>query len=341
MSGGHHDGRRRMKRREFIGGALAIAAATRASAEERVKAFRVAIVDPVVPAAGIKKSPQLQPFLEELRHLGYVEGQNLAIETYSGEGRRERYAEVARAVVDEKLDAIVVLSVSMAREVKAVTTTIPILASVTDPIGFGLVDNLRRPGGNLTGVSLDTGPEIWSKRLELLREVSQNTAKIGVLTSPVAWERSYGPTLREAARQLGCAVLYRPIDSPQGETEYRRTLEALVQGGADALLVTDTVENIVNQHVIRDFAETHRLPAIFSLPFAAEPGWLLAFGVDYPGLMRQLARQLDQVLRGTSPGEIPVYQATKFELVVNLKTAKALGLTVPLALVASADKVIE
>jgi putative tryptophan/tyrosine transport system substrate-binding protein len=111
----------------------------------------------------------------------------------------------------------------------------------------------------------------------------------------------------------------------------------LVQGGADALLVTDTAENILNQHVIRDFAETHRLPAIFSLPFVAEPGWLLAFGVDFPGLLRQLAHQLDQVLRGTSPGEIPVHQATKFELVVNLKTAKALGLTVPFALVASAD----
>jgi len=328
-----------MKRREFIAGALAITAATRASAEERVKAFRVAIVDPVVPAAEIKNN--LRRFLEELRHLGYVEGQNVAIETYSGEGRRERYAEVARAVVDDKPGAIVVISVSMAREVKAVTTTIPILAVFTDPIGFGLVDNLRRPGGNLTGVSLDTGPEIWGKRLELLREVSQNTSKIGVLTSPVAWERSYGPALREAARQLGCAVLYRPIDSPQGETEYRRTLQALVQGGADALLVTDTAENILNQRVIRDFAETHRLPAIFSLPFLAEPGWLLAFGVDFPDLMRQLAHQLDQVFRGTSPGEIPVYQATKFELVVNLKTAKALGLTVPFALVASADKVIE
>jgi len=194
-----------MKRREFIGGALAITAATRASAEERIKAFRVAIVHPVVPAAGIKKLRELQPFLEELRHLGYVEGQNLAIETYSGEGRRERYAEVARAVADDKPGAIVVLGVSMAREVKAVTTTIPILAAITDPIGFGLVDNLRRPGGNLTGVSLDTGPEIWSKRLELLREVGQNTSKIGVLTSPVAWERSYGPTLREAARQLGLA----------------------------------------------------------------------------------------------------------------------------------------
>jgi putative tryptophan/tyrosine transport system substrate-binding protein len=328
-----------MKRREFIAGALAITAATRASAEERAKAFRVAIVDPAVPAAEIKNI--LRPFLEELHNLGYIDGQNLAIKTYSGEGRRERYSEVARAVADDKPGAIVAMGVSMAREVKAVTTTIPILAAVADPIGFGLVDNLRRPGGNLTGVSLDTGPEIWGKRLELLREVSQNTSNIGVLTSPVAWERSYGPTLREAARQLGCAVLYRPIDSPQSEAEYRRTLEALEQGGADALLVTDTAENILNQHVIRDFAETHRLPAIFSLPFAAEPGWLLAFGVDFPGLMRQLAHQLDQVFRGTSPGEIPVYQAAKFELVVNLKTAKALGLTVPFALVASADKVIE
>jgi putative tryptophan/tyrosine transport system substrate-binding protein len=326
-----------MKRRDFLVGLL-LTAVRRADAGEHGQPKRVVFVSPLHHSS---ETGNFGYLFQELRRLGYVEGQNLIVDWYSGEGRIERYGEVARDVVRSKPDLVFAVTVNIARNLKAATTTIPLVGLVVDPIGFGLVDNLARPGGNFTGVSLDAGIDIWGKRLELLKEVSPKLARVGVVTSKLAWEGSYGRALRDAAEQLGCSLLTPLPKSPVTEVEYRRLLAAMVQGGADAIVVTDSDENITNRRMIAELITTYRLPAIFPLRLFAASGGLMSYGVDAADLLHHAAAQIDKILKGANPGEIPIYQATKFELVINLKTLRALNLTIPASLLATADEVIE
>jgi putative ABC transport system substrate-binding protein len=328
-----------MKRRDFLVGLLFTA--MRAEARDHGKRNRVAFVVPVAPVAAINETGDFGPLFQELRRLGYVEGQGLVIDRYSGEGRSEHYGELARDVVRLKPDLIFAVTVAIARNLKAATATIPLVGFVVDPIGFGLVDSLARPGGNFTGVSLDAGPEIWGKRLELLKEASPKLSRVGALISQIGWEGSYGRELRKAAERLGSSVLAPVPEGPLVEAEYRRLLGAMVQDGADAIVVADNEENVTNRRVIAELVTKYRLPAIFPLRLFAESGGLMSYGVELADLLRQAAVEIDKILKGANPGEIPIYQATKFELVINLKTANASGVTVPATLVARADKVIE
>ena len=325
-----------MKRRDFLVGLL-LTAACRADAGERGKPNRVAIVAPVPPA----EMNDFGPLFHELRRLGYVEGQNLIVDWYFGEGRIERYGELARDVARLKPDLVFAVTTAVAQNLKAATTTIPLVGLVVDPIGFGLVNNLARPGGNFTGVSVDAGIEIWGKRLELLKEVSPKLSSVGVLISKANWEGSYGRALRNAAEHLGCSLLAPQPKGPLAELEYRQLLTAMVQDGADAIVVAESAENVTNRRVIAELVTTYRLPAVFPLRLFAASGGLISYGVDLVDLFYHAAAQIDKILKGTNPGEIPVYQATKFELVINLKTARALNLTIPPSLLGTADEVIE
>jgi putative tryptophan/tyrosine transport system substrate-binding protein len=325
-----------MKRRDFLV-ALLLTAACRAGAGERVKANRVAIVAPIPPA----DMSDFGPLFHELRRLGYVEGQNLIVDWYFGEGRIERYGDLARDVARLKPDLVFAITTAIAQNLKAATATIPLVGIVVDPIGFGLVDNLARPGGNFTGVSVDAGIEIWGKRLELLKEVSPKLSRAGVLISKANWDGSYGRALRNAAERLGCSLLAPQPKGPLAEVEYRRLLTAMVQDGADAIVVAESAENVTNRRVIAELVTKYRLPAIFPLRLFAASGGLISYGVDLVDLFHHAAAQIDKILKGTNPGEIPIYQATKFELVINLKAARALNVTMPPSLLATADEVIE
>jgi putative tryptophan/tyrosine transport system substrate-binding protein len=325
-----------MKRRDFLAGLL-FTAACRADAGERGKPNRVAIVAPVPPA----DRSDFEPLFHELRRLGYIEGQNLTVDWYSGEGRIERYGELTRDVTRLKPDLIFAITTGIAQNLKAATATIPVVGIVVDPIGFGLVDNLARPGGNFTGVSVDAGVEIWGKRLELLKEVSPKLSRVGVLISNANWEGSYGRALRNAAEQLGCSLLAPQPKGPLAEGEYRRLLTAMAQDGADAIVVAESAENVTNRRVIAELVTIYRLPAIFPLRLFAASGGLISYGVDLVDLFHHAADQIDKILKGTNPGDIPIYQATKFELVINLKAVRSLNLTVPPSLLATADEVIE
>ena len=335
----------RMKRREFItllGAAAAWPLAP--GAQQSAKAHRIAVVHPARPVAMLTESgglPIFEAFFKQLNQLGYVEGQNLLVERYSGEGRTESYAALARDVVGSKPEIIFVVSARMARHFKATATTIPIVAYTTDPVATGLATSLARPGSNITGVVPNIAIEFWDKNLQFLRETVPTISRVAYLTPRELWDSPQAASIRKVARDFGMDLLGALLESPIGEPEYRRVFAAIVQDRANALLVNDAPENYANQRLITDLAMSTRLPAIYPNRSFAEAGGLIAYGADAPDLFRRAAVQVDQIFKGAKPGEIPFYQATKFELVINLKTANALGLTLPQSLLLRADEVIQ
>jgi putative tryptophan/tyrosine transport system substrate-binding protein len=277
----------------------------------------------------------------ELRRLGYIEGQSLLIERYSGEGRAAHYPDLAREVVSRNPDVILSIgSNELTLDFKAATTTIPIVGILGSPVEVGIVASLARPGGNITGVSVDVGTEQWGKRIQLLQQVVPQATRLGVLESRVVREK-WGVFERELDQRMGITRVDPPFDHPVDEGEYRRVFAALAQDGAQGIMITDEEENYVQLKLIVELAEKARLPAIYPFKMFVEAGGLMSYGVDVPDNGRRLANVVDQILKGAKPSEIPIRQPTKFELVINLTTAKALGLTVPATLLVAADEVIE
>jgi ABC-type uncharacterized transport system substrate-binding protein len=332
-------------RREFILlGSAAAAWPLAARAQQPNKVARVAIIHPAMPITELTETgiSDYSFLLKELRRLGHVEGQNLTVERYSGEGRTERYAELAREVVGQGPDLIVTNSSRLVLNFKAATATIPIVGLMADPVAFGIVDSLARPGGNITGVSVDAGIEIWGKRLGLLREAFPGVSTVGFLASRAIWEgRGQGPAMRGAAQQLGISLVGPPIEGPIQEAEYRRVFQEMTQEHAGALIVSDQVEHYAQRRLITELAKSSRLPALYPWRGYAQVGGLMAYGINNIDMFLRAADYIDKILKGAKPSEIPIYQPTKFELVVNLKAAKALGIEVPPTLLARADEVIE
>jgi len=335
-----------VKRREFItllGGAAACWPLT-ARAQRLARPDRIAIVHPSLPITELKETGNSGYgfLLKELRRLGRVEGQNLVVERYSGHGQTEHYAELAREVVGREPQVIVTNASRLVLNFKAATATIPIVGLMADPIAFKIVDSIARPGGNITGVSVDAGLEIWGKRLQLLREaVPESVSGVGYLASRDTLSTSQATAVQRAAKQLGISLIVIPLEGTIQEAEYRRVFEAMAQGHARAIIVSDQVENYAHRRLIVDLANHNRLPGVYPWREYAEVGGFMAYGIDNADMFLRAAGYVDQILRGAKPGDIPIYQPTKFELVINLRTAKALGLEVPPALLARADEVIE
>ena len=255
-------------------------------------------------------------------------------------GRTEHYAELAREVVRSKPDLIFASGTDTVRHLKAATATIPIVGVMGEPVGYGLVASLAHPGGNITGISIDAGPEIQTKILELLKEASPRVSRVGVLGRRFPGS-PYRKALEEAAQSLGILLVGPPLEGTIQEAEYRRVFEAMVQEHADALYVSGDGENTPNRRLIVQLAEKNRLPTIYPFRGFVEAGGLMAYSIDLADIFSRAAGYIDQILKGASPGDIPIYQAAKFELVVNIKAANAIGLTLPPALVLRADEVIE
>jgi ABC-type uncharacterized transport system substrate-binding protein len=334
-----------MRRRDFIV-LLGSSAATwpltaQAQQTGKSKVYRIAFVNPQTPVAEQREDPLHSAFFEELRRLGYVEGRNLVVEQYSSETRAFRNPELARAVVERNPDAIVAITNPMVLDFKAATSTIPIVGVTADPVALGIVSNLARPGGNITGVSVDAGIGMWTKRLELLRAAAPKTSKVAFLGSQAGWDGPYGAALREAAKGASIPLVGAPLAAPFQEADYRRVLAAAVQEGAEALVISDMIHNFNNRRLIIQLASEGRLPAIYPVRGYVETGGLMAYFFEFTDTGRQLARQLDLILKGAKPGEVPIWQPTRFLLSINLKTARALGLTVPPELLTTADEVIE
>jgi ABC-type uncharacterized transport system substrate-binding protein len=284
------------------------------------------------------ESQRVAAFVQRLRELGWIDGRNLVIEYRWAEGRNERYAENAGELVRLKVDVIVTIATPPTVAAKQATAVIPIVfAAASDPVGTGLVASLARPGGNVTGLSNQIS-DAGGKKIELLREVVPGLRRLAILANVGNPASVLDMGEAEAtARTLGLDVTTSEIRRAE---DISPAFDAL-RGRADALYVC--VDPLVNTHRIRvnTLALAARLPTMHGLREYVEAGGLMSYGPNLPDLLRRAADYVDKILRGVNPGDIPVEQPTKFDLIINLTTAKALGLEVPPTLLARADEVIE
>jgi len=332
-----------MRRRNLIFGLLAVATIGSARAEQSAKARRIAIVAPSHPVGKMTETsgdPLFRAVFNELRRLGYIEGQSLLIERYSGEGRASHYADLARDVVSRNPDVIISIGTNeFTLDFKAATTTIPIVGIFAVPVEAGIVASLARPGGNITGVSVDVGREQWEKRVQMLQQVVPQATRLGFLQLREAREKWGLP--KEQSNWMGVTWVGPALNHPIDEAEYRRVFAGLIQDRAEGILVTDEDVHVTNVKLIVELAEKSRLPAIYPFKLFVEAGGLMSYGADVSVWGYNIADIVGQILKGARPSEIPIRQPTKFELVINLKTAKALSLTIPDKLLSVADDVIE
>jgi len=334
-----------VRRRKFIACVVAASAVGPALGQQAEKIHRIALVNPSAPVGDMAEtgnSKDYRSFFQRLRELGYVERKNLIVERYSGGGRTEHFAELAREVVRSNPDVIGALGDRLVREFKAATDKIPVVAGVSDPVALGIAASLARPGRNITGVSGDAGAQIAGKWLELLHEMAPAALRVGYLASGAAWQLpSYTPALRDAAQRMNISLIGPPLDAPFNDAEYRRVFAAMAQEGADALIVSNQYENITNRKLIIELAAIYHLPAIYWYQEFAAAGGLMAYSANIQEGWRHAADQVDQILKGVNAGDIPFWQPAKFVLSINLSTAKELGITVPPTLLIAADEVIE
>jgi putative ABC transport system substrate-binding protein len=209
------------------------------------------------------------------------------------------------------------------------------------PVAYGVVTNIARPGGNITGVSIEAGTDIWGKRLQVLREAVPTAAKVGFLGSRQIWRMPQADALREATQQLGISLIGPPLESPIQAEEYRRVLGAMAQEHVDGVIISDQAEYFSYRQLIVDLVRAAKLPTVFPFREYFELGALMVYGPSVSDSYRRLAGYIDQVLKGAHPGDLPIYLASKFDLLINLKTAKVLGITIPPSLLVRADEVIE
>jgi putative tryptophan/tyrosine transport system substrate-binding protein len=335
-----------MRRRDFISllGGAAVAWPLAAAAQQSTNKKRLAIFSPSQPSADLHEHSGgkfSRALFAELRRLGQIEGQNLKVESYGREQNTSGPEALATEIVRSNPDVIFVVGPG-AVIFKKLTSRIPIVVITGDPVKQGIAESLAHPGGNFTGVSVDAGPSIHGKRIALLREMVPTMSKLGCLVLRLSWNGpNAGPGIRAAAETAGLSLAVSLLEFGTSEAGYRAAIESFSRDGANAVMVVDSPEVDQNSTLIARLVGDAKLPAIFSHPDPVEAGGLMAYSFDLIELHKRVANNIDAILRGAKPGDIPIYQVTKFELSINLKTAKQLGLSVPLALLVSADKVIE
>jgi len=326
-----------MKRREFItllGGAAVMPLAARAQQE---KSFaHIGLLSPFSPPAA---APWHEAFRQGLRSLGWIEGKNIEIHYRYAEGRDDRLPTLIADLVRLRVDVIVTSVTNDALAAKNTVTDIPIvMAAAGDPVATGIVESLARPRGNITGLS-QMNPELMGKRVELLKDVARQLSSIAVLWNPedpisvLGWNEIQAP-----AQKLRVEVRSLQVRSP-GELDHAFDEATRARVGAIAIMPNPVF--VTNMRRIAEFAARNRLPSIFHLREFAEAGGLVSYGVDRSDLFRRAAGYVDKILKGARPADLPIQQPIKFELVINLKTAKSLGLEIPPTLLARADEVIE
>jgi putative ABC transport system substrate-binding protein len=256
-----------MRRRDFIAGLMFAAAMGRAQAQQTGKVYRIAFAHPTAPVADQNQASRgslaIPAIFEELLRLGYVEGRNLLIERYSGEGRATHYPDLARQIVSRNPDLIIAFSNFFALDVKAATSTIPVVGVFGFPVEAGIVPSLARPGGNITGVTINVGFDQWAKRIQLLKEAVPQINRLGVLETRNGREQFTVGPIREAALRNSVSIVGPPLERPTDEQEYQRVFSALAQEGADGLYVTEESENVTYRGLIAELAAKGRLPTIY------------------------------------------------------------------------------
>jgi len=314
----------------------ALIAALPARADEPGKVYRVGFIGNSTAAL---ESNLVQPFREGLRDLGYVEGRNLRIEYRWAEGDYGRLPALVADLVAGKMDVLVTAGTPAALAVKRATTTIPlVMVAVGDPVGTGLVASLARPGGNLTGL-VSIAPDLEGKRLELLREVAPKLSLVSVLVNPV------NPFHAISEKQIRAAagVLHMKIQfvSVQTASELDPAFESILRERSGGLVMLADRLFLHHRTRIADFATRSHLPGVYAYSELVAAGGLMSFGPSYPGMHRRAAYFVDKILKGARPADLPMEQPEKFELIVNLKTARIFGLTIPQSVLLRADRLLE
>jgi putative tryptophan/tyrosine transport system substrate-binding protein len=332
-----------MRRRDFIAvvsGAVAWPLAARG--QQATKIPRIGILSPSRSEEASPNRVTLTAFVAGMRELGYIDGQTIAIERELSEANAGQLREAAAELVKHNVDVIVTVSTTAARPAKQATSLIPIVAiAMADPVDDELVASLARPGGNVTGTTF-LGPQLVTKRLQLLSEVVPQHSRVAVLWHPRAYsDRTMDGMVREAkdaAQTLGMQLQFVPANSPE---EITGSFSTITRDGADALCVFPSPMLFAEYGRIISIVTEKRLPTIYAAREGAELGGLMSYGANLADLARQTAPYVDKILKGAKPAELPVQQPIKFELVINLKAAKALGLTFTRDFQLIADEVIE
>jgi putative ABC transport system substrate-binding protein len=329
-----------MQRRAFIGGfasALALAPLT-IGAQPTGKVYRIGYLS--IGSTSMYTRP-LEAFREGLRELGWVEGRNVYIEYRFAEGHADRLPALADELVGLKVDIIVASPTPSAQAARDATRTIPIVGlSLTEPVAIGLVPSLARPGGNITGLTYGVDTEIFGKQLQLLKETIPNLRRVAVLSHPASGGPSFPlrmESVRRAARSLDLPLQILEVREPG---DFEAAFAAMVKERADALLLSGDAMFFVHRVRLAELALKNRLPSMSTQWQWVDAGGLIAYAPSFPDQWRRAATYVDKILRGAKPADLPIEQPTKFELVINLKTAKSLGLTIPQPLLARADEVI-
>ena len=330
-----------MRRRDFTAGLLLMAASSPARPQDMAKQHRIAIVRPAGSVAQISDNGNkfYRAFFNELRRLGDIEGQTLSVERYSGEGRPERFADLAREAVKGKPELVVAIGDAIAQAARTADDALPIVWVGADPIRAGLVTSLARPGGNITGVTVRAESEICGKRLQILKEAVPSASKVSYLDVRANWEGD-ARDLLEPSHQLHISLVGMLLEEAI-PSEYRRVFAEMAQNPSDAIIVDGKAELTAYHQLIVELVNNSRLPAMYPYRDYVEVGGLMAYAVDLSELGQRAANDVHEILNGAKPSDIPIYRPTKYELVINLTTANALSLTVPPSLLARADEVIE
>jgi putative ABC transport system substrate-binding protein len=343
-----------MDRRAFLGTLTGgfLAAPLAAEAQPAGKVYRIGyLLAGRPPAQDLLKGRTLRPGLpgaphliealrQELRARGWIEGQNIVIEYRFADGRLDRLPDLAAELVRLKVGIIVTVTTNAAVAAKNATATIPIvMINASDPVGLGLIASLARPGGNVTGLSMDVGPEILGKRLELLKEIVPKVRQVAVLSNPGSPGQALAiGEVKGGARSLGVQLQLLEARDP---SEFDSAFAAMAKERAGALLVIGDILMYTHRVRLAELAAKNRMPAVYGVRDYAEAGGLMSYGTDLIDLHRRAAIHVDKILRGAKPADLPVEQPTKFELVINLKTVKTLGLTIPQSLLGRADEIIQ
>ena len=327
----HHPG---MDRRRFLVISLAgtLAAPLAAEAQPATKLWRIGFVS-------VTHQPTEETLFQRLGELGYVEKENLIVERRYSQGRTERFSEFAAELVRLKVDLIIVGTTPAALAVKSTTTTVPVVfPPAIDPVGTGVVTSLARPGGNITGLTTQA-PELVGKRLQLLKEAIPRLSRVAVLGNAAnpANARPWSEA-QDAARAVGVTLQSQAVRGPM---EFERVFAAMARERPDALLVQADALTVQYGQQILDFVTQKRIPSMFDRIELTVAGGLMSYGPNQVDLWRRGAVLVDKILKGARPADLPIEQPTKFEFIINLKTAKALGLTIPPSVLARADQVIE
>jgi putative ABC transport system substrate-binding protein len=320
-----------------------LAAPLAVEAQPAGKLPRIAVVfqtSPITTMLGAEPShPHMRAFLQGLRTLGYVEGQNIVIERRSAEGRFERLPEIFAELVQAKVDVIVTATAPVTRAAKEATRTIPIVMATSspDPVTAGFVASFARPGGNITGNS-DIEPQRRGKVLEVLKEAVPTVSRLAVLRDGKEPMPAYDEVIRTAANALRLTLLPLTVDDRE---QLGPAFATFTRQEANGLFVAATAFTFAHRKLIADLAIRHRLPSVSGLKEMTEAGSLIAYGASAPDSYRRAAVYVDKILKGAKPADLPVQRDAKFDLVINLKTAKAIGLTIPPSVLARADEVIQ